>query len=161
MRLQVPRRTLLVYSVVTPLLLTSLVTGFAKGSYASGASTHSVRATSGGLVQPTRTFASRPMDWPKLRFEARVIHLRHGGTGSGATQVSLCYPSGCVADLTTQLTENTCGSGKKAIVTIDTRFKSYGIYNVYSGGRNGTCEFTVQDSTNGLSATERVVNRTN
>lgn len=160
MRLQVLRRTLLVYSVVTPLLLTSLVTGFAKGSYASGASTQAVHVTSGGLVQPPRTFGVRPMDWPKVRFFERVVRIRHGGTGNSAT-ILICYPSGCQADASTNLTGTTCGSGKRAIVTIDTSFTEYGIYQINAGPRNGKCQFTVQDSTNGLTAAERVVNRSN
>ena len=157
MRLQVPRRTLLVYSIVAPLLLTSLATGIAKGSYANGV--HA--SASGALVQPTGTFAARSMHSPKITFAARVVRLKHGGTGSGSANVLICLPSGCEADSTTKLSETTCGSGKHTIATIDSSLSEYGIYQVKSGAVNGKCEFTVQDYYFGGSATERVVNRSN
>jgi hypothetical protein len=63
-------------------------------------------------------------------------------------------------DTTTQLIQNTCGSGSSAIATIDGTFAQYGQWLITPGAVNGKCLFVVKDA-QGYTGRGHVVNKSN
>ena len=63
-------------------------------------------------------------------------------------------------DTTTQLIENTCGTGSTAIATIDGTFASYGYWQITPGTTDGKCLFVVKDAS-GYTGRGHVVNKSN
>ena len=162
--------------VLTAVALGALVNGCSTNSpnptitappLASSSFTPTPTSTPVPTPTPTRTSSPTPSPTPTssasayLQFFPNPITLTSKSTQT--VTIDYCNPS-CQADSTTALQSDNCDS--QGIAQIQAGLSEYGFWNVTAGNTNGTCTFSVVDtsglpSENGLIGTETVINQAN